>query len=312
MNSRFKLLVLALAVILCACSRRQASSSVAGGTDMAPEAKYLTLIQQDDCVMAEVSTPWSGGKPIATYRIDKPLERSVVFSSVHTAAIDELGAIGCVAGVADGAYFVPDDTVARLMANGRIADVGSSMSPMVEKIIDLDADAVLVSAMEGGAPAQLVQSGIPVIYLADYLEETPLARAEWIKFIGLLYGRGEAADSVWNNVRREYTLLRDRVANVGSRPVVLTEKPMSGVWYVPGGHSYMARLIADAGGKYPWDADTSTASARRGRCHRPGVGSRCMVDKRRPRHYRFGSPCRSAACQGVQGLSGGNLFLQYR
>ncbi len=195
---------------------------------MAPEAKYLTLIQQDDCVMAEVSTPWSGGKPIATYRIDKPLERSVVFSSVYTAAIDELGAIGCVAGVADGAYFVPDDTVARLMANGRIADVGSSMSPMVEKIIDLDADAVLVSAMEGGASAQLVQSGIPVIYLADYLEETPLARAEWIKFIGLLYGRGEAADSVWNNVRREYTLLRDRVANVGSRPVVLTEKPMSG------------------------------------------------------------------------------------
>lgn len=86
---------------------------------MAPEAKYLTLIQQDDCVMAEVSTPWSGGKPIATYRIDKPLERSVVFSSVYTAAIDELGAIGCVAGVADGAYFVPDDTVARLMANGK-------------------------------------------------------------------------------------------------------------------------------------------------------------------------------------------------
>lgn len=117
-----------------------------------------------------------------------------------------------------------------------------------------------MSAMEGSAIPQLGKSGVPVIYLADYLEETPLARAEWIKFIGLLYGRGAEADSIWMQVKRDYGIVRDRVARAASRPKVVTEKPISGVWYVPGGHSYMARLIADAGGAYAWADDESTGS----------------------------------------------------
>lgn len=136
------------------------------------------------------------------------------------------------------------------------------MAPMVEKIIDLDCDGVLMSAMEGSAIPQLGKSGVPVIYLADYLEETPLARAEWIKFIGLLYGRGAEADSIWMQVKRDYGIVRDRVARAASRPKVVTEKPISGVWYVPGGHSYMARLIADAGGAYAWADDESTVRCR--------------------------------------------------
>lgn len=230
------------------------------GKVLTVEAKYLKLIDYGDYVLAEVITPWSGGKPLASYKIDKPLEKSVVFSSVHTAAIDELGAIGCVAGVADASYFVPDDTVARLLAAGKMADVGSSMAPMVEKIIDLDCDGVLASAMEGGIDSRIANSGVPVIYLADYLEETPLARAEWIKLIGLLYGRREAADSVWLRVRQAYAEVCEKVSEVDRRPKVLTEKPYSGVWYVPGGKSYMAMMIADAGGDYVWADDENTGS----------------------------------------------------
>ncbi len=256
-----KVLIFLMSLVASAgCSSPERKSDDSTGKILTVEAKYLRLVDHGDYVLAEVSTPWSGGKPLASYKVDKPLERSVVFSSVHTAAIGELGRLGRVAGVADASYFVPTDTVARLLAAGRMADVGSSMAPVVEKIIDLDCDGVLVSAMEGGVEPRLENSGVPVIYLADYLEETPLARAEWIKFIGFLYGCPQAADSLWRQVRKSYAGLRDKVSGVKKRPKVLTEKPYSGVWYVPGGKSYMARMIADAGGAYAWADDTSVGS----------------------------------------------------
>lgn len=105
---------------LAGCRRAAESATVDDNTGevLTSEAKYLKLIQGDGYVTAEVSTPWSGGEPIATYRIAKPLERSVVFSSVHTSAIGELGAMDRVAGVADAAYFVPTDTVAVFSPRG--------------------------------------------------------------------------------------------------------------------------------------------------------------------------------------------------
>lgn len=253
-------LALALQLMFAACSRSASASADRDGRQVVEHARYLRITDCDGYSIAEVSTPWSDGKPVATYRIDRPLDRSVVYSAVHTAAIDELGAIARVAGVADASFFVPGDTVTRLLAAGRIADIGSSMAPMVEKIIDLDCDGVLLSAMEEGVTPALSRSGVPVFIMADYLEETPLARAEWIKFLGRLYGNPAAADSIYAAVCDGYEAVAARIRAVSSFPKVMTEKPYTGVWYVPGGNSYMARLIGDAGGNYAWSDDTSTGS----------------------------------------------------
>ena len=192
-------------------------------------------------------------------RLDVPLQRSLVYSSVHTGALAEMGASDAVVAVADGRYFTGEPMRSRI-ASGAVADVGSSTSPSVEKIVAIGPDAVLLSPFENAGHGALDNLGIPLVECADYMEPTPLARAEWIKLLGALYGRLPQADSIYSAVERDYKALASRAAEAQSHPLVLTEKLTSGYWFVPGGASYMARMIEDAGGRYPWEGNTSAGS----------------------------------------------------
>lgn len=268
------ILILSIAAVSCGGGASKAPETA--GDTITSRAKLLTLVRGDGYTYAEVRSPWNDSVSLGRYTIvdpdvevealpgttliRRPLRRSVVFASVHTAPVAELGALGSVAAVADGMYFTPGDTVARLLAEGRIADIGSSMSPSLEKVVDIDPDAVLLSPYENGSIGGLERSGAPIVYMADYLEAEPLARAEWLLLIGELYGKTREADSVYAATVARYEALRAKVAESKGRPRVITEKPMSGVWYVPGGRSYMATLLADAGADYPWADDVSAGS----------------------------------------------------
>ena len=84
--------------------------------------------------------------------------------------------------------------------------------------------------------------------MSDYMEQTPLGRAEWIKFIGLLFGKKAVADSIFSATERNYSALKTMAGAVPERPEVISETMTNGVWYVPGGASYKAVMYADAGG----------------------------------------------------------------
>lgn len=256
-----------------ACSPTTTSVPVAD----AESATLLNIDDREDYVAVEVAVPWNGGTVIGRYAlvprgaqpvvptdsftvVEVPLQRSVVYSMVHTSAIDELGCADAIVGVTDAAYFAADDPMKERLDSGLVADVGSSMAPSVEKILSLSPDAVLLSPMEGAEPGAVADAGVPMIYLADYLEPSPLARAEWLRFIGLLYGEQVVADSIFADVKAEYSRLSHLADSCSTRPTVITERPYAGVWYVPGGASYKARMLADAGAVYPWADNSSTGS----------------------------------------------------
>ncbi|MDE6498842.1 MAG: ABC transporter substrate-binding protein [Muribaculaceae bacterium] len=256
-----------LALTGCTSGHADHRAAASEGDTITTSSKHLTLIDHDGYVEAVITTPWTGAdKPSRYYLVPKgldievpddattmrvPLERSVVFSSVHTSPIFELGAGEAIAGVADGHYFAPSDTVAKLLSAGMIADVGASTSPSPEHILALEADAVLMSPMPESDFGVYSRNGINAVPMADYLELDPLGRAEWIKLLGYLYGKPEKADSIYNNVCDSYLKLKKENRS-HSNPKVLTETLTSGVWYLPAGDSYMARMLADAGGMYPW------------------------------------------------------------
>lgn len=241
-----------------------------------PRAGLLSMAERDGFTEAIVYDPWNSGRELARYalvdsgasvdvpseyiRVEVPLRSAVVYSMVHTAALEELGEAGRVSGVADAAYLAPDDPMRARVESGAVADVGSSMSPILEKIIELGPSAVLLSPMENMPASALSQTGIPLIYMADYMETTPRERARWIKFLGKLVGRGAEADSIFETAMAEYDNLCNLAATASQRPTVITERPYSGVWYMPAADSYKARMLADAGAEFPW-ADT------------PGTGS---------------------------------------
>lgn len=92
------------------------------------------------------------------------------------------------------------------------------------------------------------------------MEENPLGRAEWIKFMAAFFGKAAAADSIFNEIDSSYRALAALAAGAARKPVVLVGAPFGGAWWVPGGHTYVARLLADAGAAYPWAGDTTRGS----------------------------------------------------
>ena len=270
-------IILATAALLWSCSGSGSTTPGAvGGDTLTSRSALLTLVQRPGWVEATVADPWHPeDKPLERYalvadssqanipdgfiRVSVPLRRSIVYSAVHTSAIDRLGALDAVAAIADGNWLSDADPVKKYVAGGTVRDIGPSTSPSVETVIDLQPDAILLAPYENGSRGGVDKAGAPLIEMADYMESTPLGRAEWLLLLGELYGRRDEARRIYTRVAARYDSIRARTGD-GPHPRVFTETPTSGVWYVPAGGSYMARLIADAGGDYLW-ADT------------PGTGS---------------------------------------
>ena len=169
----------------------------------------------------------------ASLNEDGPYSRVIVTTTVHTALFRELGAGDAIVDTCE-------------------IDDGN---PDIERIISLNPDAIFLSPYEGQNFEKIRRLGIPVVEMPDYLEPTPLGRAAWMKHYGKLLGKEREADSLYAAVKKAYYALRDSVREYLShstvpKPRVFTETKISSTWYVATGHSYIASLIADAGGDY--------------------------------------------------------------
>ena len=187
------------------------------------------------------------------------LSRLMVYSTVHASALKELGALDAVKIVGDAQYFsMPEITQG--IAAGKIIDGGTQQAPVKERIIKSAPGAIIISNYEGMDASAIERLGIPIIYMNESQENDPLGRAEWIKLIGLIARNSQKADSIFASTQKNYIALSDLAKGAPNKPKVLCETMYQGVWNVAGGDSYAARLIADAGGDYPWKDDSHTGS----------------------------------------------------
>ena len=257
---------------------RSADAGVRGDSIVFRHARLIHVYRHSGWLLAKVDNPWKSGETLHTYIIvpnggdipenipqgtvvRTPLERSVVFTSVHCGLLGAFGRLGAVKGVCDARYVV-SPKVRRYIEGGSAGNMGSSMQPDVERIIALNPDGLLVSPFAGGEYGKLATAGLPLIECADYMEKSPLARAEWMRFFGLLYGCGDEADSLFAQVERNYTDLCRQVAPTSTRPAVMCDIMQGGAWYVPGGESTTARLLRDAGANYVFANNTESGSVR--------------------------------------------------
>lgn len=264
-------------IMMTSCFRSGNSAGMALNTQdsVITAARLLSIQRAPGYTVVTVGDPWKGGVlhryvlvprdsmmpdnlPDGTV-VRTPIKNALVYSSVHTSLMNELGAISAVRGVVDSQYFNDSIITAGLRA-GTIADCGNSMNPTVERVIDMQPDAILLSPYQDASYGQIAKLDIPLIECADYLEYDPLGRAEWVKFYGELVGKRAEADSLYQAVVTAYNEMKQKAANAETHPTVVTEMVISGVWNVPGGQSYMARILTDAGGKYLWADDENTGS----------------------------------------------------
>lgn len=200
-----------------------------------------------------------------------PLESNVVFTAPHCQLMYELGCKNDITGVCDKDYInIPDIKERVKLSDGKastsdtdkvIIDCGSSMQPDIERIIALKPEGLFISPFENsGGYGKLNKLHIPIIETADYMETSPLGRAEWMKFYGLLFKSEERSDSLFSSIEKEYLALKAEAAKLPQGLSILTERKMGSVWYVPGGKSTMGILLKDANAKYIFADDTHSGS----------------------------------------------------
>jgi iron complex transport system substrate-binding protein len=182
-----------------------------------------------------------------------PLRSIVCLSTTQVAMLSFLDADSTISGVS-GLANVYDEKVRGRAEAGLVVEVGDGQQLDYERIALLKPDLVLAFGMGNAddvAP-RLAKMGIPVALTAEYLEETPLGRAEWVRFVGALVDRDSIALARYLAVAADYEALQKMNLDRKERPTVMAGAPDRGTWYVPGGNSFVAQMIEDAGGRYVW------------------------------------------------------------
>lgn len=220
--------------------------------------------KEGDKTVAMLARRRSTGARCTTDTVRTPVESNLVFTAPHCQLLTELGCQNAITGVCDKDYINIPDIKSRAQADAKVAhpimDCGSSMQPDIERIIALHPEALLISPFENsGGYGKLDKLRIPVIETADYMETSPLGRAEWIKLYGLLLGSSKA-DYLFSAIEKEYLQLKAEAAKLPLGLSILTERKTGNVWYVPGGKSTMGILLRDAHARYIFADDTHSGS----------------------------------------------------
>ncbi|MGB0745241.1 MAG: ABC transporter substrate-binding protein [Opitutales bacterium] len=214
------------------------------------KSHQYALVPQDD----EVPKLPEGIRVIRT-----PVQRVVIMETVYIGYLEALNQFEAIIGAATTDYISHPD-VRKRVTDGSIERIQTGQAVDLENLILLQPDLILTS-ISGDAtfdmPAKLRRTGLPVALTAGYMEQHPLARAEWLKFIAAFFEQDEKAGELFNEIERRYNELVEKTARVEDRPTVLCGAPYSGVWHVPGGNSFTAQQIRDAGGDYLWSDDVS-------------------------------------------------------
>ena len=267
--------------------------------------------EEGDKTVTRLALQRTSGMGCTTDTVRTPVERSAVFIAPHCQLMYELGCQQAIRGVCDLNYINIPDVRKRAASAGKassgnassgnasfgnasaqnsIVDCGSSMAPDIERIIALKPEAILVSPFENsGGYGKLDKLHIPIIEAADYMESSPLGRAEWMKFYGMLFGKdknisttvagkalttvaGKAseatlpascelkADSLFAKIEKEYLKLKAEAGKLSKGLSILTERKTGNVWYVPGGQSTIGILLKDANARYIFSDDKHSGS----------------------------------------------------
>lgn len=242
--------------------------------------------KEGDKTVAMLARRRSTGARCTTDTVRTPVERSAVFIAPHCQLMYEMGCQQAIRGVCDLDYINIPDVKKRAALSGNtsaqnpIVDCGSSMAPDIERIIALKPEAILLSPFENSSGyGKLDKLHIPIIEAADYMESSPLGRAEWMKFYGMLFGNEEGrvkreegksngisgscepkADSLFAKIEKEYLKLKAEAAGYPKGLSILTERKTGNVWYVPGGQSTIGILLKDANARYIFEDDQHSGS----------------------------------------------------
>jgi len=243
-------------------------------------AQGFTVEYFDNYKIVEVLTPWDFSEETFKYVlvqrgteapegienvdavVEIPIETIIPLSTTFIPFIEINHQMDTIVAVSDGTY-ISNETVLKKFADGELPAVGYGATVDVETILNLEPDIIMANGY--GFPDYdthpvLIDAGLTTIINGDYMESTPLGRAEWGKFIALFYNTEKTANEFFSQTVENYNEIVALAADVENKPTVFFNTAWEGTWYMPGGNSYLSLMVQDAGGDYLWKDDPSTSS----------------------------------------------------
>lgn len=274
--SALYLLFTALCMFSCTGKRNQSSVPQDGVPVKLSYAKQFTITNAGEYTTLTVLNPWKPGAVYDTYYLVKndevqvpqdgqkikiPLQTLMVNSATHLGFLDLLGELDKVTGVCNSDY-IYNRAIKEGVKEGRIADLGDSFNLDIEKLLILHPQAVMTSGYNADDEnsKRMKQTGLNILYNIEWQENTPLGRAEWIKYMGAFFDKSNMADSIFSVIESSYNDIKEQAGSVKEKPSVLSGQDFRGSWSMPGGKSFSARLLQDAGADYFYKNDSTTGS----------------------------------------------------
>ena len=227
-------------------------------------AKGFQIEDQNEIQKIIIKSPYQNSEEVFEYFLSRnkkfkkelriPISRIVVTSTTHIPMIELLNEENSIVGFPNVTYISSKKTRQRV-EQGFIKEIGKENLLNTEVLLNLQPDLVLgYSVSTANKSLEIIKkSGIPVIYNGDWLEETPLGRAEWIRFFGVLYDKQKMADSIFKTIETAYLEVKLLALKTSEKPTILSGAEMSkDIWNLPAGESFVAQFLADANLDYLW------------------------------------------------------------
>jgi iron complex transport system substrate-binding protein len=281
---RISLIIYTITIIIltsCKENKKEAAPVVINYDSSVLYATGFSIDRNSEFPIITVSNPWPNAKKSFTYIfipkeklktndypkgnydaiIGTPVENLVVTSTTHIPALEALDGLEKLKGFPDTKY-ISSMPARQLISEGKIKELGKNESLNTEMVLEMQPDALVGFAMDSkNTTYELIQkAGIPVLYNGEWTEQTPLGKAEWIKFFGVLLEKQEEAERIFNRIAKDYNTVKALAQKAKNKPTVLSGALYKDVWYLPAGESWAAQFITDANGNYLWSDTQGTGS----------------------------------------------------
>ena len=274
-------------IVLCLISCKECKKETLPATKSATAysidyAKGFSIEKRvSGITVINLSSPWPNAKTgfkyalvpkhkMASFMLNKeefdaivpvPVDNIVATSTTHIPTLEALGVIDKLVGFPDTQYISSKKTRKRIK-NGLIKELGNNEAINTEMVIELNPEVVIGFSInsQNKAYETLQRSNIPVVYNGDWTEESPLGKAEWIKFFAPFFQKEQMADSIFKEIADSYNTTKVLAKKAKKQPIVLSGALYKDVWYLPGGNSWASKFLEDANTNYPWSDSEQTGS----------------------------------------------------
>ncbi len=267
--NRILFILLALGVFSCKNSEDTKHTEFQEGQEIDIEnARGFSITRFENYSILKVNTPWPEAEDPFIYvltendteippnlkydqKVEIPVENIVVTSTTHIPALEALDKEKTLVGF-PGLNYISSQKTRKLIDDGQISELGQNENINTEVLIDLSPDVVIGFAINASNKSleTIQKTGVPVIYNGDWTEETPLGKAEWIKFFGVLFGKEKEAEKIFNEIKEDYLEAKELAKTSENRPSVIAGSMYNDKWYMPFGNSWQAQFIKDANANY--------------------------------------------------------------